>query len=211
MFFFGHKISLDLVGTVCVYVCAFENLVHWTRTTNVNFCNEKPSHLTLVSIKNLMANWVWNRISIHVERKKEHRYSIQCIQFQQKRCPKTICFQPNFLCMFFFSSCNSTKLLNSFVFVYLCRFGVELSYCINLMPSDRIHYQKKENHRKREKKHTLEEWRNQIEMSLSSSLKPIYPVACAVGHRLFGSLNAVLKRRKKHFETSSMAHYAHII
>lgn len=45
-----------------------------------------------------MANWVWNRISIHVERKKEHRYSIQCIQ----TIPKTICFQPNFLCVFFF-------------------------------------------------------------------------------------------------------------
>lgn len=94
------KFHWILVGSMCV--CAFKNLVHWTRTTNVNFCNEKPSHLTLVSIKILMANWVWNRISIHVERKKEHRYSIQCIQFQQKRCPKTICFQPNFLCMFFF-------------------------------------------------------------------------------------------------------------
>lgn len=68
-----------------------------------------------------MANWVLNRIFIHVERGKKERWTSlfhwkkkysrvqQQQQRQHKNQPKTICFQPNFLCLLFCFCFFSTK------------------------------------------------------------------------------------------------------
>lgn len=79
------------------------------------------------------------------------------------------------------------------------------------MPSDRNTLSKKDIRIKIEEKTLLKNEETKWKMSLSSSLKPIYPVACAVGHRLFGSLNAVLKRGKNIFNGSLCTYYLMII